>query len=63
MDGAIVWKFFTGLKEMVLTKNSYKIDDINSKVQIQWYYVNSDENPAGIGSRGYNIDKSPKKWL
>ena len=35
MDGAIVWKFFTGLKEMVLTKNSYTIDDINSKVQIQ----------------------------
>ena len=63
MDGAIVWKFFTGLKEMVLTKNSYTIDDINSKVQIQWHYVNSDENPADIGSRGYNIDKSPKKWL
>ena len=40
-----------------------RIDHINSKAQIQWHYVSTDENPAYIGSRGCNVDKLPKKWL
>ena len=34
-----------------------RIDHISSKVQIQWHYVSTDENPADIGSRGCNVDK------
>ena len=37
--------------------NTYKqfvqnrIDHINSKAQIQWYYVSADENPADTGTQ------------
>ena len=40
-----------------------RIDHINSKAQIQWHYVSTDENPADIGSRGCNVNNLPKKWL
>ena len=40
-----------------------RTDNINSKAQIQWHYVSTDENPADIGSTRCNVDKLPKKWL
>ena len=39
------------------------MDHINTKAQIQWHYVSTDENPAGIGSTECNVDKLLKKWL
>ena len=39
------------------------MNHINTKAQIQWHYVSTDENPAGIGSTECTVDKLLKKWL